>query len=405
MSFNEDIVSLVNKSDNELLGSPTSWPRVPLSSIARMVNGFPFKSHFFNDHDGVPLIRIRDVTTGTASTFYNGPIPDGFKVSMGDILVGMDGDFRLRVWSGPEGLLNQRVCKVIPTGCDGEYLACILPPYLQLINDHTSSVTVKHLSSRTLAQIPIPLPDIDTQRKVALAARAAQEHIQEVSRDISRARLLRQKLVDAVIDRAFELLEDDADWIPLGDCLIRLTSGSRDWSRYYRKGSDVFVLAANVRPMQFNSTPLQIVEAPVNSADAQRTRVECGDVLMTIVGANAGDTCVVRDSVENYYVCQSVALLRVNGRLDPEFLALYLNSMRGGKGEISRLIYGQGRPHIGFADLKKLKIPIVPRKRQKILAQNTNAELMRLADVDRDLSRSMALSTRLRDAALLSALS
>jgi type I restriction enzyme, S subunit len=40
--------------------------------------------------------------------------PKGFKVQPGDIVVGMDGEFRAYLWGGAEAWLNQRVCVFVP---------------------------------------------------------------------------------------------------------------------------------------------------------------------------------------------------------------------------------------------------------------------------------------------------
>ena len=168
MSFSENIVELVLKSDRALIQKATHWERVPLLEVAEVLNGFAFKSAFFNETNGVPIIRIRDVTSGTVKTLYDGEIPDGYWVEPGDLIVGMDGDFNSRLWSGPSALLNQRVCKLAPdpSFMDIQFLHAVLPGYLQLINDHTSAVTVKHLSSRTLGETPIPLPPLAEQKRV-----------------------------------------------------------------------------------------------------------------------------------------------------------------------------------------------------------------------------------------------
>ena len=40
--------------------------------------------------------------------------PRGEKIKPGDIVVGMDGEFKIHVWTGPISWLNQRVCKFAP---------------------------------------------------------------------------------------------------------------------------------------------------------------------------------------------------------------------------------------------------------------------------------------------------
>jgi type I restriction enzyme, S subunit len=80
----------------------------------------------------------------------------------------MDGDFNCALWRGRPALLNQRVCKVTPDESTylKRFLAYVLPGYLAAINAYTHSVTVKHLSSRTIADIPLPHPPLAEQRRI-----------------------------------------------------------------------------------------------------------------------------------------------------------------------------------------------------------------------------------------------
>ncbi len=85
-----------------------------LSSVADVLNGYPFDSSHFDVVEGVPLIRIRDILPGRTETRFNGPVDDPrmLRVANGDLVVGMDGDFNARIWQGGEALLNQRVCLI-----------------------------------------------------------------------------------------------------------------------------------------------------------------------------------------------------------------------------------------------------------------------------------------------------
>ncbi len=71
-------------------------------------SGFAFDSNLFNSEGkGLPLIRIRDVGKNKSETYFSGSYSDDFIVRKGDLLVGMDGDFRISEWLGENSLLNQ----------------------------------------------------------------------------------------------------------------------------------------------------------------------------------------------------------------------------------------------------------------------------------------------------------
>jgi type I restriction enzyme S subunit len=144
---------------------------VELRNYVEILSGFAFDSNLFNDsHDGIPLIRIRDVGKNFSKTFFSGQYDEKYIVKNGDYLIGMDGDFRLSEWKGVDALLNQRVCKISVTKLNElseKYLLHFLPKELKLIEDSTSFATVKHLSVEKVKKIQIPLPPLPQQQKIA----------------------------------------------------------------------------------------------------------------------------------------------------------------------------------------------------------------------------------------------
>lgn len=175
MSFTKSLDEIVAENRNQLLCAHQSWARVKLADIASILNGYPFESDRFTTTrvDATPLIRIRDVLRSATETSYTGDFDPAFLINTGDLLVGMDGDFNAAIWRGERGLLNQRVCKIEPVSDSYEirFLAYCLPGYLNAINSRTSSITAKHLSSRTIAEIPLPLPPSAEQLRIAEGAR------------------------------------------------------------------------------------------------------------------------------------------------------------------------------------------------------------------------------------------
>lgn len=168
MAFTMKVSELIANDKTGLLAKHSSWERVPLADVAFLLNGAPFNSAMFSMTDGFPLIRIRDVLSGETSTFYTGEYDQVFVVKPGELLVGMDGDFNSAFWGKKPAILNQRVCKITPIEelYSKSFLAFLLPGYLSAINANTSSVTVKHLSSRTIGEIELPLPPREEQTRI-----------------------------------------------------------------------------------------------------------------------------------------------------------------------------------------------------------------------------------------------
>ena len=163
----------------------------------------------------MPLIRIRDVGSDGSDTNYVGDYDPAFVVKAGDLLIGMDGDFNCARWRGPDGLLNQRVCRVILKSdiYHPKLLDYALPGYLKAINDMTSSVTVKHLSSKSIAEIPLPLPPMEQQKRIVAEIEKQFSRLDEAVANLKRVKANLKRYKAAVLKAAVEgrLVETEAE--------------------------------------------------------------------------------------------------------------------------------------------------------------------------------------------------
>ncbi len=148
---------------------PRGWIWVRLPAIASILYGYPFDSQKFNSiGEGVPLIRIRDVLSGTTKTFTTEDCPERYIIHNGDMLVGMDGNFNVSFWKGGPAFLNQRVCRISALGTNElqRFLFYYLPFVFERIENSASFVTVKHLSDKHLSAALIPLPPRPEQKRI-----------------------------------------------------------------------------------------------------------------------------------------------------------------------------------------------------------------------------------------------
>lgn len=173
----------------------------------------------------------------------------------------------------------------------------------------------------------------------------------------------------------------DWAWASLDQITVHLASGSRDWSRYYGKGRGTFLMAQNIQRAGLDLTFRQVVGPPGDDPDRDRSQVKKGDILVTIVGANAGDVCMVPEELPEHFVCQSVALLRlVEPGLAPSVWR-YLAANEGGQKQWRRMLYGAGRPHLSFTHLRTTAVPIPPPDEQ--------------VEIGREIERRTAAADRL----------
>lgn len=146
-----------------------TWRQRRVQEMADLINGFPFDSADFSDDGDLPLVRIRDILGTSFETFVSREVvPESVLIRDGDVVVGMDGDFNVVLWSRGPAALNQRLCLLRANGrADTRFLAYALPAHLQVINDLTYATTVKHLSSGQVRGIRMTAPDLPEQRAIA----------------------------------------------------------------------------------------------------------------------------------------------------------------------------------------------------------------------------------------------
>lgn len=214
-------------------------PTAKVREVCRVQNGFAFDSSRFSKTSGTPLIRIRDLKTGSPSENYDGEFDRGYLVIPGDLLIGMDGEFKPYKWNGPEALLNQRVCRLfpVPERLDADFLRYAIESLLQKIEDETAFTTVKHLSSHDILDLDIPLPTLPDQRRIAAMLNKQMSELERIRGTVSQQSLEVERLAAAWFREAFRgvvpLAAWDADqsdapngwrWRSLGD-IAQLESG------------------------------------------------------------------------------------------------------------------------------------------------------------------------------------
>jgi type I restriction enzyme S subunit len=142
---------------------PTSWTQNGIYSLANIIYGAPFASKQFNtEGNGKPIIRIRDLKDQQFATYTTEVHPKGYLLHPGDIVVGMDGEFRPYIWGNDEAWLNQRVCVFENKRPNGKaFLYFTIKPLLFAIEQTQVATTVIHIGKKDFDTFEIMLPDTE----------------------------------------------------------------------------------------------------------------------------------------------------------------------------------------------------------------------------------------------------
>jgi type I restriction enzyme S subunit len=146
--------------DSELGEIPKGWEVRDIYYIADVIYGAPFKSSFFNEtRIGRPLIRIRDLATHDPVVFTIEEHPRGYLAQPGDLVVGMDGEFRAHLWRGPNAWLNQRLCCFRPkAGYPRALVHYSIESLLDFFERSKTGTTVIHLGKNDIDTFRVLVP-------------------------------------------------------------------------------------------------------------------------------------------------------------------------------------------------------------------------------------------------------
>ncbi|MCP4304798.1 MAG: restriction endonuclease subunit S [bacterium] len=416
MTLRADPAEIVAESSSPLLGIHDSWERVPLGEVVDVKNGATFKSaHFNGDGNGIPLIRIRDVGKEGTGTWYSGPYEEDYLVDPGDLLVGMDGDFRVARWPGPQALLNQRVCRLRVRSTehyDHRFLEHVLQGYLDAVHQVTSSVTVKHLSSRTIQALPIPLPPREEQRRIVNAIEELLTRIDAAMDDVGAVRRKVPEVTRGSIHRALlggghpgespegELppIPSTWEWLPLPEVGDMARGKSRHRPRNDPSlfgGRYPFVQTGDVGSA---SGYLTAYSQTYSEKGLEQSRLWPEGTVCITIAANIADSAILAmpacfpDSVVGIIVDPEVAV--------PEYVELFI---RTAKSDLEMYAPATAQKNINLRVLSDVLVPVPSVAEQRRIVQ----EVARVESGGDTLMRSLDVASvrgaRLRTAILADA--
>ena len=416
MSLTISVADIIKNSNNPLLAIDPSWERIPLGEIAKILNGFAFKSELFNDTKGMPLIRIRDIGKNRTDCYYNGPFNESYVIKPGDLLIGMDGDFNCSRWTGPNALLNQRVCKieVNPNLYDHNFLEFVLPGYLKEINENTSSQTVKHLSSRSIAEILLPNPSLSEQHRIVARVEALLSQVNATRERLNRVPLIMKRFRQAVLAAACsgrlteswreenegflqskqEIPQFKADvdlpiswnWVSPAKIVKQETPHSLAIGPFgsdlkvsdYTSSGVPLIFVRNIRSGIFSDISTKYISS-MKAKELAAHKVQSRDVLITKMGDPPGDARIYPENVPDGIITADCIKMSLNPLIaNPNYIEYAINS-RLVKNQIYSITMGVAQSKISLARFKKIGIPLPPLEEQHEIVRSVNA-LFTLAD-------------------------
>jgi type I restriction enzyme S subunit len=378
-----------------------------LEEVIKIQNGFAFSSKNFSVQDGIPLIRIRDLKNGvTTQTKYSGDFDKEYLVESGDLLIGMDGEFKCYEWRGGPALLNQRVCRIQKTSheLDLKYLFYGINSHLKAIEDVTGYTTVKHLSSTTILNIEFPIPTLQNQRKIVEKLDKAFAEIDSLEKNLQLKEEKTNQLLQSMLSAAFTNSEEfDMKVVKLGQICELI---SRGISPTYCDNSDLIVI--NQRCIRNNDLDLTFSKYHnENSKKVNETKyLKYGDGLINSTGVGTlGRTATFAiDNKLKYTVDSHVTIARPKlDQIDPGYFKLMLKSLETKFVELATGTSGQ--TELPRENLNNIEVIVCEKKKdQRKLANNILNSFAQIDKLKNQISIEKERISSLRQSILSNAL-
>jgi type I restriction enzyme S subunit len=291
-------------------------------------------------------------------------------VPAGAVLIAMYGATVGRVaMLGVPAATNQAVCHIVPDDsvAHARYVFWALQSKVPELLMRRLGGAQPNISQRIVRDTRLPLPPLAEQRRIAAILDKA-DAIRRKRREA--VGLLDEFLRSAFLEMFGDPVRNEKGWevVELGNLLTFVTSGSRGWAKYYSSSGARFIRSLDVQMNRITDTDSVFVNPP-EGAEAERTRVLAGDVLLTITGSRIGRVAPVEELDGDAYISQHVAILRLAHTICPRYLSMFMSQERGGQHEIRQAQYGQTKPGLNLNDIRAFRVPLPPLEKQRVFSR------------------------------------
>lgn len=244
-----------------------------------------------------------------------------------------------------------------------EYL-CYAVRYMHL-EKYYSGATIPHIYFRDYKEELFNLDRPEKQAEIV-------DILYKVEKIITARRRQLTELDNLIKARFVEMFGDPVTnpmgWYvcELSKYILFLTSGSRDWAKYFKDSGEYFITIKNVKNCRITLDNVQHI-IPPNNAEAKRTKVQKDDLLISIT-ADLGRTGVVTKEIADYggYINQHLTCIRLNqDAVRPLYVAYYIES-DAGKKQFRSKNQSAVKAGLNFNSINTLQLMVPPIELQDI---------------------------------------
>ena len=258
--------------------------------------------------------------------------------------------------------------------------------FIDIVDGSTFGSKMPRASWEFVGTMPLPAPPPSEQTAIATFLDRETAKIDALVAEQERLIALLKEKRQAVIshavtkglDPSVPMKDSGVEWLgevpahwevrPIRRASTFVTSGPRGWSDFISEEGTLFVQSGDLDDEQ-NVLWQSAKRVNLNQADlaeAARTRLLEGDVVVCITGAKTGNVAIVRDVTEPAHINQHLCLIRPTAEVRAAFMGRYLASETGQR-FLLLAQYGL-KQGLGLDDIKSVSMPVPPVDEQDEIA-------------------------------------
>jgi type I restriction enzyme M protein len=239
----------------------------------------------------------------------------------------------------------------------------LLPEYLNGIKQGN---TMPYIKVGMLYDFKIPLPPLSFQQIIL-------EKLEQFEKIVAGAK--------QVVDSYKPQIDIKPKWgiLELGK-ITEVKDGTHDSPQYYDTGIP-FLTQKNITVDGLSFDDIKYISEEDHDKFYKRSNVALGDILISMIGANRGMSCIVDD--DRLFSIKNVGLIKPIANLSQKYLLNYLKSETA-QNYISLMSKGGAQEFISLTSLRQFPIPVPPIPEQEIIVGRIEKE-QQLVNANKEL--------------------
>ena len=237
---------------------------------------------------------------------------------------------------------------------------------LQELKNKSIGGLTRYLTLPMISSLLIPLPPLSIQQQIVDKIESYQ----------------------AIINGAIQVVQNykpqidiDTDWemVELGE-VSEVKDGTHDSPQYFNCGIP-FLTQKNITENGLSFSDIKYITESDHNKFYKRSNVYYGDILISMIGANRGMSCIVDD--DRIFSIKNVGLIKNSNKIDQLYLLYFLKSETA-LNYISLMSKGGAQEFIGLSSLRKFPIPLPPLSIQQQIVNRIERE-QQLVNANKEL--------------------